>query len=61
MLEITVKVSNCDQTFVTKYLEYSEDILLSKDDPKLSDMVDKAVKAFGSGVEDVVVRIKMVW
>jgi len=61
MLEISVKVSNADQTFVMKYLEYAEDIVLSKDDPKLSGMVEKAVKAFGGVVEDVVVRIKLVW
>ncbi len=61
MLEISVKVSNSDQTFVMKYLEYSEDIVLSKDDPKLSSMVEKAVKSFGGIVDDVVVRIKLVW
>ena len=61
MLEITVKVANEENTLVSKYLEYSEDIVLTKDDPKLSTMVDKAVKAFGGEVSDVVVRIKMVW
>lgn len=61
MVEISVKVSNADQTFVMKYLEYSEHIVLNKDDPILSAMVEKAVKAFGGVVDDVVVRIKLVW
>ena len=61
MLEISVKVSNSDQTFVMKYLEYSEDIVLSHDDPKMCGMVNKAIQAFGGVVEDVIVRIKLVW
>lgn len=61
MLEITVKVSNVDRTVTLKFLEYSKDIVLSKDDPKLFSMVDKAIKAFGDVAEDVVVRVKFIW
>ncbi len=61
MIEISVKVSNEEQTLRTKHLDYSEDIVLSKDDSKLNEYVEKTVKDFKGVPEDVVLNIKMVW
>jgi hypothetical protein len=58
--EITIKVSNDEQKLTQKFLEY-ETISLTKDDPKLQQMVESTIKNFKGIVEDVVVKVKMVW
>ncbi len=61
MIEISVKVSNEEQTYTKKYLEYSEDLVLNHEDPRLAEFVKQAMGEFKGIVEDVVVRAKMVW
>lgn len=61
MLEISVKVSNEEQAYTKKHLEYAEDVVLSHEDPRLAEFVKQAMDEFKGTVEDVVVRVKMVW
>ena len=58
--EISVKVSNDEQKLTQKFLVY-ETISLTKDDLKLQQMVESTIKNFKGVVEDVVVKVKMIW
>jgi hypothetical protein len=60
MIEVSVKVSNSEQSYTQKFLVY-ESFSLSHDDPDLKKMVDEAIANFKGNVEDVNVKIKMVW
>lgn len=63
VVELSIRVSNSEKATVTKHLVY-EPMSLSKKDPVLSHLVDQAVKEFKSvmhDVDDVVIKIKMVW
>lgn len=61
MLEISVRVSNEEQSYTKKYLEYSEDLVMNHDDPRLAAFVQQAIGEFKGTVDDVTVRVKMVW
>ncbi len=61
MIEISVKVSNEEQSYTKKCLEYSNDIVMCKDDPKLVAFVRQAVSEFKGPVERVVLRTVMEW
>lgn len=58
MIEVSVKVSNSELSLTEKYLEYQA-FSLSKDDPKLSKMVEDTVKKFKGDVEDIRIVAKM--
>lgn len=60
MIELSVKVSNDEQTLTQKHMVY-ETVTLSVDDPTLLSLVKQAKEAFGENVEDVVLKIKMTW
>lgn len=58
--EITVKVSNPEQRYSQKFLEYTP-LTLSHDDPKLKAFVEQTVRDFKGQVEDVVVKVSYRW
>jgi len=60
MIELTIKVSNEEQRLVQKHLLY-DDLHLSKDNPVLLEKIKIAVESFKGTVEDVVVKVKMLW
>lgn len=60
MIEISVKVSNEEQTLTQKFLEYSEDIVLSENDPKIESMIQQTISKFKGIPSDVVFKAKMV-
>lgn len=59
-IEITVKVSNSEQKFTQKFLEY-ETLTISHDDPKLKAFVDQTVANFHGLVEEVTVKFTYIW
>ena len=61
MIEISVKVSDSDQTLTQKYLCAEEGIRLSHDDPELAKMVNETLSKFKGVAEDVLVKIKYTW
>lgn len=61
MVEITVRVSNDEQRFTQKFLSYEEHVGCSKSDPILSPMVEEAIKNFKGTVEEVHVKLTMIW
>ena len=61
MIELSIKVSNSEQALTYKHLIHEEGLCLSKDDPTLSALVLKAIEDFKGAVDDVIVKIKMVW
>jgi hypothetical protein len=61
MIEISVKVSNSDQSYTKRLLEYSDDIVMSRTNPKLFEIVQTAVGEFKGPVEKVIVRTVMEW
>ena len=58
--EITIKVSDDEQTLTQRDLVY-EDVHLSCDDETLKAMVSKAHADFSGVPQETVVKIKMVW
>ena len=60
VLEITVKIKSEDQTLSKKFLMY-EEILLSKENPKLFEMVESVCKDFKGDIDSVIILSKMVW
>ena len=61
MIEISVKVSDSDQTLTQKFLCSEEGISLSHDDKELSKMVNETLSKFKGVAEDVLVKIKYTW
>lgn len=61
MIEISVKLTNDESKFVMNFISHDEDIVLSKDDPKLQGYVKNAIDHFKGNVDDVFVTIKMSW
>lgn len=61
MIEIKVKVIGEDKIFVEDFLEYSENVHLSKNDPTLVKLVEGVIKKFPGNVEEVRIIIKMEW
>lgn len=61
-IEISIKVSDDDQTLVEKIIVYDNDsITLSHDCQVLKDMVEATVAKFKGQPSDVVVRFKYTW
>lgn len=60
MFECRIKVSNSDQSYIKKSLQYEEDVVISETSPLLMELVAKAISEFKGAVEDVVVSIKLV-
>ena len=68
MIEITVKVSNSEQTLTQKFLHHcdipggeGQCLMLSHDDEQLSQMVNETISKFKGQAEDVVLKIKYTW
>lgn len=61
MIEISVKVSNEEAKCTKKFIVYDENILISKDDPKLKEFVQNTVDSFKGNVDDVFVTIRIAW
>jgi hypothetical protein len=65
MVEVSIKVSNSNQSLTKKEIDYSKSITISQDDHILKNWVGNAVKEFKGtdekDVEDVVLKFKMVW
>ena len=59
--EITVKVSDDEQTLTQKYLRYETDIRLSHDCTHMQEMVRETLDKFKGQAQDVVVRVKYTW
>jgi hypothetical protein len=63
MTEITIKISDDEQTLTEKFLDYSEKIILSHDCPILMDYVKTVRDKFHSEGKpvDILIKIKMDW
>ena len=59
-IEIQVKVSNDEQKYVQKFLEYTS-LTLDHDDPKLKAFVNQTIANFNGAVDEVVVKFSMQW
>jgi len=59
--EISVKVSDEEQTLTQKYLRYENDIRLSHDCPHMQEMVKETVDKFKGTPTDVIIKIKYTW
>lgn len=60
MFECKIRVSNSEQSYVKKSLQYEENVIVSQDSPLLQDLVNKAKSEFKGEVEDAVVTLKLV-
>jgi hypothetical protein len=60
-IEVSVKLSNEESKFTKKSLCYETDICLSKDDPKLVELVRNAQNEFKGVVDDILITFRMVW
>ena len=58
--EISIKLSNEEQSFTQKFLSYDQ-IQLTHTDPTLQDYVRQTKEAFKGNVDDCVIKIKFVW
>jgi hypothetical protein len=58
MIELSVKVSNSEQSYTHKFLVY-EALTLSEDSPMLADYVSQARACFKGEVDDVRISAKM--
>lgn len=61
MIDVTVKVSDDEQTLTQRYLIHEEGMRLSHDDPVLSAMVNETIEKFKGQANDVLVKIKYTW
>ncbi len=67
MIEISVKVSNEEQTLVQKYIHYplvgkpETSLMISHDDSELARLVNEAISKFKGQADDVIVKFKFVW
>ena len=61
MIELSVKVSDDDQTLTEKYLLHEEGLVLSHECRQLDEMVTKTVQKFKGEPKDVLIRIKYTW
>lgn len=65
MIELSIRVSNSEHSYIHKIL-CSHDLLLSKADVVLSEWIEEAVQKFNAlspdeTVDDVVIKTKMDW
>lgn len=58
--EISIKLSNEEQSFTQKFLCY-ESVRLHHTDPVLQDYVSQAKDAFKGRPDDCIIKIKYVW
>ncbi len=61
MIDVTVKVSDDEQTLTQRFLVHDEGMKLSHDDPALSSMVNETIAKFKGQASDVLVKIKYTW
>lgn len=60
MFECRIKVSNSEQSYTKKSLQYEENVVISEESPLILELVNKAKSEFKGEVEDVVVTLKLV-
>ncbi len=60
-VEVSVKVSNEEQTLTQKFIHHSDNLRISHDDPELTKMVDDTIAKFKGKATDVVVKVKYTW
>lgn len=61
MIKASVKVSNEESKLIKDFVLYEENIVLSKKDPKIQEIVQDTLSSFKGQVEDVGLTFKMVW
>ncbi len=61
MYEVLVKISNEEQTFKQKFLEYTYPLVVSKEEGPLKAIVEEAVGNFKGKIDDIWVTIKYCW
>lgn len=59
MFECRIKVSNAEQTYTKKSMQYEENVVISEDSPLLMELVEKAKSEFKGDVEDVKVTLTL--
>lgn len=58
MIEITIKVSDEQQTLRVNHIVYQKIVCADREDPILKDLIDAAVKSFKGTPQDIRVTIK---
>ena len=61
MIELKVKVSGEDKSFIEKFLIRQEGLCLSHDDAVMKQMVESVIAQFKGKVDDVLINIKFTW
>lgn len=56
MIEISITISNEEQKFTKKFMDYDQAII-SKDNPVMQKMIEETISGFPGNVDDVRVRI----
>lgn len=59
MFECRIKVSNSEQSYTKKSIQYEENVVIAEDSPLILELVNKAKSEFKGDVEDVKVTITM--
>jgi hypothetical protein len=62
-IEVSVKVSDEEQTLTQKYLHYPQnsELFISHEDTELKRMVEETIGKFKGQPTDVIVKFKYVW
>lgn len=61
MIELSIKVSDDENTLTSKYLIHEEGISLSHDDLTLSKLVQETLAKFKGEVKDVLIKVRFAW
>lgn len=63
MIEVNVKVTNSESKLAKRSLLYDEDIVLSRNEPRLERLIEQALKEFerSGAPAEVLLTLKMVW
>lgn len=60
MIELTIKVKDCNGTLTKRFDPIYEQVTMSEDDPIIKKHIEQALKEFTGEPEDVVVKVRMV-
>jgi hypothetical protein len=61
MIEICIIAKNEEKTLRHKHLDYSTDIKINRDDPKLIKYIEDIAQDFGEAIDDIIIKIKFIW
>lgn len=61
MIELSITCRNSEKSMTHKHLTYEMPLIVSKDDPTLSKLVQESEREFGPDIEDVIVKLKYTW